>query len=71
MKKLFQRISSRTFYLILGLGIAIAVPMAYAAWNTTVSSGQTLSVNLWNDVVAKLVQLDNKIEAGRQGVIVY
>ena len=32
----------------------------YAAWNSTVGTGQSLTITLWNDVVAKLVELENR-----------
>ncbi|MCG2695344.1 hypothetical protein L6248_00165 [Candidatus Parcubacteria bacterium] len=53
-------ISSRALYLLIGLFLALAIFGVQAAWNSTVSSGQPLTSALWNDVVAKLVDLDNK-----------
>jgi len=61
LQKISKFIVSRMFYLILGICIAVAIPIAYAAWNSTVSSGQTLTTTLWNDVVAKLVELNNRV----------
>ncbi|MDP3042928.1 MAG: hypothetical protein Q8N21_00805 [bacterium] len=67
IKKLSKFIASRMFYLILGISVAVAIPIAYAAWNSTVSSGQTLTTALWNDMVAKLVELNNKIDSWPPG----
>lgn len=60
LQKISKFIASRMFYLILGICVAIAIPIAYAAWNSTVSSGQTLTTALWNDAVAKLVELNGR-----------
>ena len=59
-KKLSIFITSRMFYLLLGLFFALAVSVAYAAWDTKVNPGNTLTSTLWNDVVDKLVELDNR-----------
>lgn len=69
MQKIGKFIASRMFYLILGICIAVAIPIAYAAWNSTVSSGQTLTTALWNDVVAKLVELDSRTTTLESGNI--
>ena len=60
IKKILKFISSRALYLLIGLFLALAIFGVQAAWNSTVSSGQPLTSALWNDVVAKLVELDNK-----------
>jgi len=53
-------ISSRVLYLLIGLFLALAIFGVQAAWNSTVSSGQPLTSALWNDMVAKLVELDGR-----------
>ncbi|MBU4256968.1 hypothetical protein KJ586_00715 [Patescibacteria group bacterium] len=67
MKEKLQKISkfiiSRMFYLILGICIAVAIPVAYAAWNTFVNPGETLTATKWNEHVNKLVELDNKVNS--------
>lgn len=60
IKKIFKFVSSRAMYLLIGLFLALAIFGVRAAWNSTVSSGQPLTSALWNDVVAKLVELDNR-----------
>lgn len=60
LKEILRLVSSRSLYFFLGILFVLAIPVVYAAWNSTVSSGQTLTATLWNDVVAKLVELDNR-----------
>jgi len=57
----------KVFYVFLGLFLALVIYGAEAAWNTTVSSGTTLTSALWNDMINKLIELDSRgvgIEAG-------
>ena len=48
-------------YLCLGIFLALSFYVVQAAWNTTVTTGQSLSHSLWNDMVAKLVSLDGVV----------
>ena len=63
-KKIMKIFTSRVFYLILGLFLALGVFVVHAAWNSTVSNGQTLTAASWNEIVAKLVELDARPSAG-------
>ncbi|MCG2700733.1 hypothetical protein L6267_01030 [Candidatus Parcubacteria bacterium] len=62
LKKIFKFVSSRALYLLIGLFLALAISTVYAAWNTTIvpNSGTPLTSALWNDMVAKLVELDGR-----------
>ena len=62
IKKISKFIISRMFYLLIGLFFAVAIPVAYSAWNTTIvpNSGTPLTSALWNNVVDKLVDLDSR-----------
>lgn len=60
LKNFYQTIGSRLFYLILGLFFALSVTIIYAA--STVSSGQTLTASLWNDLVSEINTLNSKID---------
>jgi hypothetical protein len=53
--------NSRLLFLLIGILLAISVSGVWAAWNSTVSGGQTLTSVLWNDVVAKLADLDTRL----------
>lgn len=61
MQKKFKLSNSRLLFLLIGILLAISVSGVWAAWNSTVTGGQTLTSALWNDVVAKLVSLDGRI----------
>ncbi|MBU4331960.1 hypothetical protein KKD20_02440 [Patescibacteria group bacterium] len=67
MQKISKFIVSRMFYLILGISVAIAIPIAYAAWNSTVNPGETLTATKWNEHVNKLIELSNKIDSWPPG----
>lgn len=41
--------------------MALSFYVVQAAWNTKVTTGQSLSQSLWNDVVDKLISLDGRI----------
>ena len=60
LKKILKTISSRMFYLILGLSLAVGIFVARAAWNSYVSGGQTLTATAWNEIVAKSIELDGR-----------
>lgn len=62
IKKILKFVSSRALYLLIGLFLAMTISAVYAAWNTKIvpNSSTPLTSTLWNDVVAKLVDLDNK-----------
>lgn len=64
LKKILKAVSSRAFYLILGLFLALGIFAAQAAWNSYVSGGQTLTATSWNEIVAKLVELDARPSGG-------
>lgn len=64
IKKSVKFVTSRVFYVILGLFFALAIYTVQAVWSDTVSSGQTLTPALWNDIAAKLVELDNRSACG-------
>lgn len=59
--------NSRLLFLLIGILLAISVSGVWAAWNSTVSGGQTLTSSLWNDVVAKLTDLDTRTAALESG----
>ena len=61
MLKKFKLSNSRLLFLLIGILLAISVTGVWAAWNSTVGSGQTLTSVLWNDVVAKLVELNSRL----------
>ncbi|MFH1662200.1 MAG: hypothetical protein ABIA02_03840 [Candidatus Falkowbacteria bacterium] len=61
LKKISKLVSSRMLYLCLGLFFALSIFVANAAWNSTVSTSDPLTATLWNDVVAKLVDIDNQL----------
>jgi len=58
IKKLFFFLSSRFLYFVFGVIIAISIYAVQAAWNTTVTDGTPLTPALWNDLVAKVAELD-------------
>jgi hypothetical protein len=60
IKKISKFITSRIFYILLGVLFSLSIFAAHAAWNSYVSSGQTLTKQLWDDVVDKLIELDAK-----------
>jgi len=59
--KFIKVISSRVFYLFLGLALSISIYAAYAAWDSTVSSGDPLTATIWNEHVQKLIEIDTAI----------
>ena len=61
MFKKLKLSKSRLLFLLIGILLAISVSGVWAAWNSTVSGGQTLTSILWNDVVAKLINLDGRV----------
>jgi len=63
IKSLIRPISSRLFFLILGIALSISFASVYAAWDTTVNSGDTLTSTLWNDHVNKLINLDGRVQS--------
>ena len=50
-------------YLCLGIFLALSFYVVQAAWNTKVTTGQSLNQSLWNDVVDKLISLDGRVGA--------
>ncbi len=64
--KLSKFIISRALYFIAGILIAIVISAAYAAWNTKVGPGTPLTSTLWNDMVDKLTELDNRPPCGEK-----
>jgi hypothetical protein len=60
-KKLGKFITSKMLYILLGVLISLSIFAARAAWDSYVGSGQTLTPTLWNDVVDKLIELDNSV----------
>lgn len=60
LKKILKTVSSRMFYLLIGLFLALGIFAAQAAWNSYVGGGQTLTATSWNEIVAKLVELDGR-----------
>jgi hypothetical protein len=63
LKKILKTLSSRALYLVLGLSLAVLIFTAKAAWNDRVTTGQTLTSTLWNDLVAQVESLTNRIGA--------
>lgn len=59
--KIIKNISVKIIILIVGVFISLSFYGVRAAWDSTVSSGQTLTQILWNDMVAKLSDLDNRV----------
>ena len=57
-----KTLHSKIFYFFLGLFIAVSVPGVYA-WNSAVSSGDPLTVDKWNDLVAKVEDLDSEVSS--------
>ena len=60
IKKISKFIISRMFYLLIGLFFAVAIPVAYSAWNSTVGSGDPLTSSAWNEHVNKLIELNSR-----------
>lgn len=60
IRKILKIISTKTFYILIGIFLSLSIFTVQAAWNSKVSSGQTLAGSLWNDMVDKLTDLDNK-----------
>ena len=60
IKKLSKFITSRMFYLLLGLFLTMAIFTVQAAWNSKVNTGQVFTTTLWNDMVDKLVDLNGR-----------
>lgn len=60
IKKSFLFILSRSFYLALGVAISVSIYVAQAAWNTPVTNGTSLTPTIWNDLVAKISELDGR-----------
>lgn len=70
MKKIIKTITSRMFYLVLGIALVFTVFAVNAAWNTTYSTGNQLTASGFNDVVNKLVELNTRVgvlESGTGG----
>jgi hypothetical protein len=63
MKKFIKLISSRMFFLVLGIVLVIAIYAVQAAWDTTYSTGDTLTATGFNDMVNKLIDLEAKTVA--------
>lgn len=71
MKKFLKIFSSRMLYLCLGIFLALSFYVVQAAWNTKVTTGQSLNQSLWNDIVDKLISLDGRVGTldGRVGAV--
>lgn len=59
-KNFLKKHSSKVIFLIIGICISLTVYSVRAAWNSTVTTQQTLTTNLWNDMVAKLQNLESR-----------
>jgi hypothetical protein len=57
-KKIFDFAASRVLFFMIGLFVSIAVVSVYAAWNDDVSPGDTITADGWNNIVAKLKELE-------------
>ena len=62
IKKFLKQGLKPILYVIVGFILGVAIYTAQAAWNTTVAPTDPLTAELWNDVVAKLVELDLAIQ---------
>ena len=60
LTKILKLILDRSLFIFIGLCLSISIFAVQAAWNSTVSTGQTLTTTLWNEMVAKLVELDGR-----------
>lgn len=65
-KKIFGFVSSRFLFFTIGLFISVAVLTAYAAWDTTVTTGETLTATKWNDLVNKISSMETVIAVHSQ-----
>lgn len=61
-KNFIKNYSGKIIFLIIGVCISLTIYGVRAAWDSPVTSGQTLTRTLWNDIVAKLVDLDTRVE---------
>ena len=63
IKKILKTVSSRMFYLILGLFLALGIFVAQAAWLNPlpVVPGQSLTAASWNAVVNDLIDLNSRL----------
>ena len=59
IKQIGKLVTSRMFYLCLGLFFSLTIFVANATWDTKVSNGTALTSTLWNDVVSKLTEFDS------------
>ncbi len=59
IKQFLKQGAKPILYVLVGFILGIAIYTAHAAWDTTVVPTQPLTADLWNDIVAKLVELDN------------
>ena len=58
IKQFLKQGAKPILYILIGFILGIAIYTAQAAWDTTVAPTQPLTADLWNDIVAKLVELD-------------
>ena len=58
IKKFLKQAGRPVLYVMIGFVLGATVYTAYAAWSDTVVTGEVLSTNLWNNMVAKLVDLE-------------
>ena len=42
--------------------IFASVGVWYAAWNSTVSDGDSLTAQSWNDLVTQIIDINNKVQ---------
>ena len=61
IRKILKIISTKIFYILIGIFLSLSIFTVQAAWNTKVGSGQTLTGSLWNDMVDKLTDLDSRV----------
>ena len=61
IKKFLKQGARPILYVLVGFILGVAIYTAQAAWDTTVTPGVALTADLWNDIVAKLVELDNAV----------
>ncbi len=61
IKQFIKETGSIVLYIAIGFLLGATVYTAHAAWNDTVVTGEVLSTNLWNNMVAKLIELDDRV----------
>ena len=65
MPNKFKLFNSKLLFLLIGASLAISITGVLAAWNwdTNITGGEILTAEKWNSIVAKLKDLDVKVNA--------